>query len=90
MPMRIKWPGNSSIATIANLFRLLRTNHIARHEITPGDIILLASVGAGINTNPVCCGIYKIFIINGTKQNISIFKKGLVTQAIQTLNCYTK
>ncbi|MCH5719408.1 hypothetical protein [Niabella hibiscisoli] len=66
MPMRIIWLGNSSVATIANLFRLLRTNHMSRHEITPGYTILLASVGTGINTDTVCCKTYKIFIINGT------------------------
>ncbi len=54
MPMCIQWLGNSSVATIPTLYHLIRTNQISGHEINPGDIILFASVGAGMNINAVC------------------------------------
>ncbi|MGE9313815.1 3-oxoacyl-ACP synthase III family protein [Niabella sp. CJ426] len=54
MPMCIQWLGNSSVATIPTLFHLIRTNQISGHEINRGDIILFASVGAGMNINAVC------------------------------------
>ena len=54
MPMCIQWLGNSSVATIPTLYHLIQTHQIAGHEIKPGDIILFASVGAGMNINAVC------------------------------------
>lgn len=54
MPMSIQWLGNSSVATIPTLYHLIRNNKIAGHEISAGDIILFASVGAGMNINAVC------------------------------------
>jgi 3-oxoacyl-[acyl-carrier-protein] synthase-3 len=51
MPMSINLLGNSSVATLPTLFDLLTTNKIGHHSIEKGDIILFASVGAGMNVN---------------------------------------
>lgn len=54
MPMSIHKLGNSSVATVPTLLDLVRRHEIAGYEILPGDVILLASVGAGMNINAVC------------------------------------
>lgn len=54
MPMSIQWLGNSSVATIPTLYHLIRKGEMPEHEIKEGDIILFASVGAGMNINAVC------------------------------------
>jgi 3-oxoacyl-[acyl-carrier-protein] synthase III len=54
MPMSIHWLGNSSVATIPTLYDLVRKNKVESHQLSPGDIILFASVGAGMNINAVC------------------------------------
>lgn len=54
MPMSIHWLGNSSVATVPTLFDLVKRQKIAPHELSPGDVILFASVGAGMNVNAVC------------------------------------
>jgi len=54
MPMSIHKLGNSSVATIPTLLDLVRNHEIEGYEIVPGDVILLASVGAGMNINAVC------------------------------------
>ncbi|MGZ8553570.1 MAG: 3-oxoacyl-ACP synthase III family protein [Chitinophagaceae bacterium] len=54
MPMTIHWLGNSSVATIPTLFDMVRRQQVGPHELSPGDIILFASVGAGMNVNAVC------------------------------------
>ena len=54
MPMSIHWLGNSSVATIPTLLDLVRKNKMPDHQLEPGDIILFASVGAGMNINAVC------------------------------------
>jgi len=51
MPMSITLLGNSSVATLPTLFDLLTTNKIEHQSIDKGDIILFASVGAGMNVN---------------------------------------
>jgi len=51
MPMSITLLGNSSVATIPTLFDLLITGKIENQSIQEGDIILFASVGAGMNVN---------------------------------------
>jgi len=53
MPMSIKNLGNSSVATIPTLLDLVRSNKIENHQINKGDIIMFASVGAGMNINAV-------------------------------------
>lgn len=54
MPMSIQWLGNSSVATIPTLYDLIRKGKMPEHSIREGDIILFASVGAGMNINAVC------------------------------------
>ena len=54
MPMSIHWLGNSSVATIPTLYDLVRRNKVEEHALEPGDILLFASVGAGMNINAVC------------------------------------
>jgi 3-oxoacyl-[acyl-carrier-protein] synthase-3 len=52
MPMTISWLGNSSVATIPTMLDLIMKGKM-EHEINPGDKVVLASVGAGMNINAV-------------------------------------
>lgn len=54
MPMSIHWLGNSSVATVPTLYDLVRREEIKNHRLSTGDVILFASVGAGMNINAVC------------------------------------
>jgi 3-oxoacyl-[acyl-carrier-protein] synthase III len=54
MPMSIHWLGNSSVATVPTLYDLVIKNKVTGHELKPGDMVLFASVGAGMNVNAVC------------------------------------
>jgi 3-oxoacyl-[acyl-carrier-protein] synthase-3 len=54
MPMSIHWLGNSSVATVPTLLHLVRKNQLPEHNLAPGDVIMFASVGAGMNINAVC------------------------------------
>lgn len=51
MPMTISWLGNSSVATLPTMFDLLQRGKMEKHKLHPGDIIVFASVGAGMNIN---------------------------------------
>lgn len=51
MPMTISWLGNTSVATIPTLLDLIRRNKLDSHHISSGDILVFASVGAGMNVN---------------------------------------
>lgn len=51
MPMSIHKLGNSSVATIPTLYDLLTKNKIENHQLNTGDVIIFASVGAGMNIN---------------------------------------
>jgi len=51
MPMTISWLGNSSVATIPTLLDLLLRGELENQAIHPGEKILFASVGAGMNIN---------------------------------------
>lgn len=53
MPMTIAWLGNSSVATVPTLLDLLLQGHLDGHHVAPGDLVVLASVGAGMNINAV-------------------------------------
>ena len=53
LPMNIEEFGNSSTATIPTLLDLVIKKKYNGHEINRGDIILFASVGAGMNINAV-------------------------------------
>ncbi|WP_298298363.1 ketoacyl-ACP synthase III [Hydrotalea sp.] len=54
MPMSIHTLGNSSVATIPTLLDWVRKGQIPDHHLEPGDVILFASVGAGMNINAIC------------------------------------
>ena len=54
MPMSIHKLGNSSVATVPTLFDTVRRGTMGEHTLSEGDIILFASVGAGMNINAVC------------------------------------
>lgn len=51
MPMSINFLGNSSVATVPTLFDLLTSGQIENHELNKGDVVIFASVGAGMNVN---------------------------------------
>jgi 3-oxoacyl-[acyl-carrier-protein] synthase-3 len=53
MPMTIHNLGNSSVATIPTLFDMVIKGQIENQEIKKGDIIMFASVGAGMNINAI-------------------------------------
>lgn len=57
MPMSIHKLGNSSVATVPTLLDLVRKGELDNHELNEGDVIILASVGAGMNINAIC---YKV------------------------------
>lgn len=57
MPMSIHKLGNSSVATVPTLYDSLVKGEIENQEIHNGDIIMFASVGAGMNVNAI---VYKM------------------------------
>jgi len=54
MPMSIHNLGNSSVATVPTLLDMVRKGLMPQHKLQAGDIIMFASVGAGMNINAVC------------------------------------
>jgi 3-oxoacyl-[acyl-carrier-protein] synthase III len=57
MPMTIDKLGNSSVATIPTLLDLLIKSKLNGHSIKEGDIVVMTSVGAGMNVNAI---VYKV------------------------------
>ena len=57
MPMSIHKLGNSSVATVPTLYDLLVRGSLEGHALANGDVILFASVGAGMNVNAI---VYKM------------------------------
>ena len=51
MPMTISWLGNSSVATVPTLLDFILKGELNGHRIDEGDVIVFASVGAGMNIN---------------------------------------
>lgn len=51
MPMVIHKLGNSSVATIPSLLAMIVKDELEHHKLNKGDIVLFASVGAGMNIN---------------------------------------
>ncbi|WES98695.1 ketoacyl-ACP synthase III [Chryseobacterium arthrosphaerae] len=51
MPMVIQKLGNSSVATIPSLLTMILKGELEHHEIRKNDVVLFASVGAGMNIN---------------------------------------
>lgn len=53
MPMTIQELGNSSVATVPTLFDLVRKNKVKNQKLEKGDVVIFASVGAGMNINAI-------------------------------------
>ena len=53
MPMTISWLGNSSVATIPTMLDLICRGELRGHAIASGDVLVFASVGAGMHINAV-------------------------------------
>jgi 3-oxoacyl-[acyl-carrier-protein] synthase-3 len=53
MPMTIGWLGNSSVATLPTMLDLIRRQKLDGHRIAKGDLVVFASVGAGMHVNAI-------------------------------------
>lgn len=53
MPMSINYLGNSSVATVPTLYDMILKGEFENHHINKGDVIMFASVGAGMNINAI-------------------------------------
>ena len=51
LPMTISWLGNSSVATIPTMLDLIARGRLEGHQFHSGDVVLFASVGAGMHIN---------------------------------------
>ena len=57
MPMNISEMGNSSVATIPTLFDMVLHGKLKNQQVQKGDVVIFASVGAGMNVNAM---VYRI------------------------------
>src|SRR6056297_540007 len=53
MPMSIGELGNSSVATVPTLYDMILNGKFKNHSIKKGDVIVFASVGAGMSINAI-------------------------------------
>ena len=53
MPMIIHNLGNSSVATVPTVMDMVVHNKLENHKVEKGDIVMFASVGAGMNINAI-------------------------------------
>ena len=53
MPMTIDKLGNSSVATVPTLYNLVLKGKLEGHQVSKGDVVMFASVGAGMNINAI-------------------------------------
>lgn len=53
LPMNIQLHGNSSVATIPTLYDQVISEKMENHHLSKGDVIMFASVGAGMNINAI-------------------------------------
>ena len=53
MPMSINKLGNSSVATVPTLYDMILKGDLKDQQINKGDVIIFASVGAGMNINAI-------------------------------------
>jgi 3-oxoacyl-[acyl-carrier-protein] synthase-3 len=51
VPLTINYTGNSSVATIPTLLDLILRGQLPPHKIKSGDVVVMASVGAGMHAN---------------------------------------
>ena len=52
-PISVDVLGNTSVATIPTLYDIVLNENFKGHNLEKGDIILFASVGAGMNVNAI-------------------------------------
>jgi len=57
MPMTVHNLGNTSVATLPTLYDLILKENWENHQINAGDVLIFASVGAGMNINAL---VYKV------------------------------
>lgn len=57
MPMSIHKLGNSSVATVPTLYDSMVKGEIENQQLNKGDVVIFASVGAGMNINAI---VYKM------------------------------
>ncbi len=57
MPMSINKLGNSSVATVPTLYDMVLNGKIEGYSVKKGDVVIFASVGAGMNINSI---VYKM------------------------------
>ena len=53
LPMSIQKLGNSSVATVPTLYDMVLKDQYPEHKLEKGDLIIFASVGAGMNINAI-------------------------------------
>ena len=53
IPMTIDFLGNTSVATIPTMLDLIRKQKLEGYEIHDGDVVVMASVGAGMHCNAI-------------------------------------
>lgn len=53
LPMSIQKLGNSSVATVPTLYDMVRKGEYPDHSLESGDVVIFASVGAGMNINAI-------------------------------------
>ena len=53
MPMIIHKLGNSSVATVPTVMDLVMRGEMENHKVEKGDVVMFASVGAGMNINAI-------------------------------------
>lgn len=53
LPMSIQKLGNSSVATVPTLYDMVLKDQYPEHKLKEGDLIIFASVGAGMNINAI-------------------------------------
>lgn len=57
MPLTVSILGNSSVATLPTLLDLILTNQLKPHTLCSNDLVVFASIGAGMNINTI---VYKM------------------------------
>ena len=53
MPMIIQEMGNNSVATVPTLYDMIHKGELPEHNLNKGDVVIFASVGAGMNINAI-------------------------------------
>jgi 3-oxoacyl-[acyl-carrier-protein] synthase-3 len=53
VPMTISWLGNSSVATVPTLLDLVLKDKMQDYGVQKGDVVVFASVGAGMHINAI-------------------------------------